>query len=139
MTIWKKEIPTDITSEQLGGAAKSLGIELVEVADNHMVCKMPVDKRTIQPMGILNGGASCLLAETIGSMAANGTLAIGEYAVGLTLNANHIRSVRQGSVFATATPKHLGKSTQIWDIDIRNESQQQVCSVTLTLAILKSS
>ena len=98
---------------------------------------MPVDHRTKQPMGIMHGGASCVLAETVGSTAAN--FCVKErthYCVGLDINTNHIRSMREGYVYATAKPLHLGRSTQVWEIDIRNEAGQRVSINRLTMAVL---
>jgi 1,4-dihydroxy-2-naphthoyl-CoA hydrolase len=103
-----------------------------------MVAKMPVDHRTVQPFGILHGGASVVLAETLGSMAS--FLCIKEagkqHAVGLEINANHIRSVKEGFVYGRVTPIHIGRSTHIWDIKITNEENKLVCISRLTVAIV---
>jgi uncharacterized protein (TIGR00369 family) len=98
---------------------------------------MPVNERTKQPLGILHGGASCVLAETVGSVGA--TFCVNRdqfYCVGLDINTNHIRSARQGYITATAKPFHLGKSTQVWGIEIRNEEQKLVSVTRLTMAVL---
>ncbi len=98
---------------------------------------MPVDERTKQPIGIMHGGASCVLAETIGSTAANLCVNLDkQYCVGLVINTNHIRSIRSGLVIGTAGPKHLGRSTQVWSIKIHNESQQLISLTRLTMAVL---
>lgn len=115
-----------------------LGIEFTEVGDDHLTASMPVDERTCQPMGILHGGASCALAETVGSAAANYCVDQSQkVCVGLDINANHLRPVRSGStITAVAKPLHLGKTTQVWEIKITNESKQLVSVARLTMAIL---
>jgi len=98
---------------------------------------MPVDHRTHQPMGLLHGGASVALAETMGSVGAVGCLdSSKQYCVGLEINANHIKSTRSGFVFGTARPIHLGKKTQVWEIKIMNEQKELVCVSRITMAIL---
>lgn len=117
--------------------AGHLGIEFVEVGDNFLTARMPVEKRTKQPFGILHGGASAALAETVGSVAA--TLCIDmsqQYAVGLDINANHLRPVKAGYVYGTARPVHLGRRTQVWEINITDEAQKLVCISRLTLMIV---
>jgi len=117
--------------------AGHLGIEFVEVGDNFLTAKMPVDERTKQPFGILHGGASAALAETVGSVAA--TLCIDmsqQYAVGLDINANHLRPVKAGYVYGTARPVHLGRRTHVWQINITDEAQKLVCISRLTLMIV---
>lgn len=114
-----------------------LGIELVEIGDNYLKGKMPVDHRTIQPYGLLHGGASCALAETIGSVAS--ALVVDHskfYCVGLEINANHIRSAKEGFVTGIALPLHLGNTTHVWDIKIYDEKEKLVCVSRLTVAIL---
>jgi 1,4-dihydroxy-2-naphthoyl-CoA hydrolase len=121
-----------------GTMAAFLGIEWVEVGENFLKAKMPVDERTRQPYGLLHGGASCVLAESIGSVAS--ALVIDKekaYCVGLEINANHIRSAKSGFVTGTATPLHLGASTHVWDIKIYDEKEKLVCVSRLTVAILK--
>jgi 1,4-dihydroxy-2-naphthoyl-CoA hydrolase len=117
--------------------AGPLGISITEVGDDFMRGTMPVDARTHQPMGILHGGASVVLAESLGSLAANYCVDNARfYCVGLDVNANHLRAVRQGHVTGTARPIHLGKSTQVWDIRIVDEQSRDVCISRLTLAVL---
>ena len=114
-----------------------LGIEFLEVGDDFIKAKMPVDQRTIQPFGLLHGGASVALAETLGSVAAN--LCVDretKMCVGLEINANHIRPVTNGFVYGIATPIHIGFSTQLWEIRIHNEQEKLVCISRLTMAIL---
>jgi 1,4-dihydroxy-2-naphthoyl-CoA hydrolase len=113
-----------------------LGIEFTEIGDDYITGRMPVDHRTTQPYGILHGGASCVLAETLGSVA--GALCVDQtkqIVVGLEINANHIRGVKQGNVYGTARPLHVGRSTHVWEIKITNETNQLVCISRLTLAV----
>src|SRR5690606_13862125 len=116
--------------------AEHLGIELVEIGAEHMTATMPVDHRTCQPMRMLHGGASVVLAETIGSLAANAANHDRtRHFVGQEINANHLRPVPEGSVVAgTARPVHIGRSSQVWSIEIRNERGQLVCISRLTMA-----
>lgn len=115
-----------------------VGIEITEVGDNFLSGTMPVDHRTKQPFGILHGGASVVLAETLGSMAASLVVDPSKkYCVGLDINANHIRAVRSGTVKGKAFPLHLGSSTQIWSIEIRDEEERLVCISRLTIAVLE--
>lgn len=138
MNIWKT--PIDISDANLRSKntmAEYLGIEFIEVGQDFLVAKMPVDHRTKQPIGIMHGGASCVLAETVGSTAGNYCVDIKtHYCVGLDINTNHIRSMREGYVIGTAKPFHLGKSTQVWEIDIRDEHNHRVSINRLTLAVL---
>ena len=136
-------INSDITPEQLQkGSQQSmvdhLGIEFLEVSPTCIKAKMPVDYRTIQPYGLLHGGASVVLAETLGSIAAQMNIDGEKYAaVGLEINANHIRSVRSGSVYGTTAPLHIGKSTHVWEIKITNEDDKLVCVSRLTVSIIE--
>ena len=114
-----------------------IGIEFTEIGENYLKGRIPVDHRTNQPYGLLHGGASCALAETLGSIAS--ALVIDQSAficVGLEINANHIRSAKKGFVTGTALPLHLGKSTHVWDIKINDEDQKLVCVSRLTVAII---
>ena len=115
-----------------------LGMKWVEVGDDYLKMSMPVDERTKQPYGLLHGGASCALAETIGSVASYYVLDPSKsICVGLEINANHIRSAKQGLVLATATRLHLGSSTHVWDIKIHDENNKLICVSRLTVAILR--
>jgi len=117
--------------------AAHIGIEWVEVGENFMKAKMPVDQRTNQPYGLLHGGASCVLAETLGSVASAMVIDHSKfYCVGLEINANHVRGVREGYVTGVASHLHLGNTTHIWDIKIYDEKEKLVCVSRLTVAIL---
>ena len=114
-----------------------LGIEFTEVGDDYLKARMPVDHRTHQPMGLLHGGASVALAETMGSAGAFLAVDHTKYnVVGLEINANHIRGVRSGFVIGTARPLHIGKTTQVWEIRITDEADKLVAISRLTIAIL---
>jgi 1,4-dihydroxy-2-naphthoyl-CoA hydrolase len=119
----------------LGG---HLGIEYVSIGADHISATMPVDARTIQPFGLLHGGASVALAETLGSVAAFLTLEPGYHAVGLEINANHIKGARKGLVTGTAKAIHTGRTTQVWQIDIVDEEGDLVCLSRITMAIIKA-
>ncbi|MCH9743986.1 MAG: hotdog fold thioesterase [Gammaproteobacteria bacterium] len=115
-----------------------LGIEFTEIDDHYLVAKMPVDHRTKQPYGIMHGGASCVLAESVGSTAANACVDPDKYhCVGLSINTNHIRIAKKGFVFGKAEATHLGQTTQIWNIDIRDERERLISATKLTMAVLK--
>ena len=117
--------------------AAHIGIEWVEVGENFIKAKMPVDQRTNQPYGLLHGGASCVLAETLGSVASAMVIDHSKfYCVGLEINANHVRGVREGYVTGVAAPLHLGNTTHVWDIKIYDEREKLVCVSRLTVAIL---
>ena len=114
-----------------------LGIEFIEVGDDYLKAKMPVDHRTHQPMGLLHGGASVALAETLGSTGAFLVVDTSKHnVVGLEINANHIRSVRAGFVVGTARPLHIGRATHIWEIRIADEADKLVAVSRITIAIL---
>ena len=115
-----------------------LGIIYTEIGENFISAKMPVDERTQQPFNLLHGGASVVLAESLGSLGAN--LCVNqkeEHCVGLEINANHIRSVKKGWVYGKSTILHLGKSTQIWETKITDENNKLVCISRLTVAVIK--
>jgi 1,4-dihydroxy-2-naphthoyl-CoA hydrolase len=114
-----------------------LGIEFTGFGDDFVQARMPVDHRTVQPAGILHGGASVALAETLGSMAASLCIdPVRKFCVGLEINANHVRSMRSGWVIGTARPIHIGNSTHIWEIRITDEADRLVCIARLTMAVL---
>lgn len=117
-------------------AMEALGIVFTDVGDDFVRATMPVDARTLQPHGLLHGGASVLLAETLGSSA--GGLCVDDKAtvVGIEINANHLRAVRAGSVTGTARPLHLGRSTQVWEIRIEDDAGRLACISRLTLAVV---
>ena len=136
-------INTNITVAQLnqlnkGNMGEHLGIEATEIGADFIVARMPVDHRTKQPFGLLHGGASVVLAETLGSFAASCSVDMQKYqCVGLEINANHIRSVKEGYVYGRATPLHVGKQTQVWEIRITNEAGQLICVSRITIAVLE--
>ena len=114
----------------------TIGIEITEIGEDFVRGTMPVDARTHQPYGILHGGASVALAETLGSYAAMLCCDPGFYAVGLDINANHVRAVASGTVTGTARPLHVGRSTQVWEIRIEDEAAKLVCISRLTMAVV---
>lgn len=117
--------------------ADVIGIELVELTKERVVATMPVDERTRQPFGILHGGASVALAETVASLAASMNADLDRFnVVGLEINANHIRAKRDGTVTGTALPIHIGRSTQVWEIRIVDEQQRPICISRCTLAVV---
>lgn len=134
---------SNITLENLnalctGNMGEHLGIEFTEIGPDYLVAKMPVDYRTKQPMGLLHGGASVVLAETLGSVAAN--CAVNPYThfcVGLDINANHIRSATKGYVYGKTTALHIGQTTQVWEIKITNDNGGLVCISRITMAVLE--
>jgi 1,4-dihydroxy-2-naphthoyl-CoA hydrolase len=138
MTIWSvPATPQQLNQRGQGTMLSHLGIEFLEINEASLRARMPVDERTIQPAGILHGGASATLAESLGSVAAN--LCIDptkKVCVGMEINANHIRPVSSGWVTGVVTPVHVGKSTQIWQILIEDEAGKLVCISRLTLAVI---
>ncbi len=115
-----------------------LDIQFSEITDDSLTATMPVDNRTQQPFGILHGGASVVLAETVGSVASNLVIGQGDYLpVGLEINANHLRPVTEGRVSAKCTPIHIGKKSHVWDIRITNDEGKMVCVSRLTVAIIE--
>lgn len=121
-----------------GSMGEYIGIELIEVGTDYLKARMPVDHRTKQPYGLLHGGASCVLAETIGSIASSLVIDQEKFiCVGLEINANHVRSARDGFVTGIATPLHLGSTTHVWDIKIKDEKDKLVCISRHTVAILR--
>lgn len=116
---------------------EQLGIEYTEIGTHHLSARMPVDHRTHQPFGLLHGGASVALAESLGSQAAALTLDLDQqFCVGLEINANHIKAVKDGFVEGTAKPVHIGRKTQVWEILIKNQSGDLVCISRITMAII---
>jgi 1,4-dihydroxy-2-naphthoyl-CoA hydrolase len=116
---------------------EQLGIEFSAFGDDWLAATMPVDRRTVQPFGLLHGGASVALAESVGSIGANLCVDVAKYrCVGQSIYANHLRGVREGLVTGTARPVHLGRSSHVWAIEIRATAGQLVCAVQLTVAVL---
>ena len=135
--IWTKPISTEIlTTTHIDTAAERLGIEFVEIGDNFIRGRMPVDHRTKQPYGVVHGGASVVLAETLGSCGADYCTPMGHRIVGLDINANHIRGVGSGWVNGIARPVHIGRSTQVWQIDMTDDEGRTSCVSRLTLSVL---
>lgn len=138
--MWKQPVATlkELNALSLGTMARVLGIEFTELADEYLKATMPVNENTKQPYGLLHGGASAALAETIGSVAAS--LCIDrdkQICVGLEINCNHIRGKKEGDVTATARALHIGASTHVWEIKITDERDKLICISRLTMAILK--
>ena len=137
MALWlKPAILEEINARSADTAVAHLGIEITEVGDDYLVGRVPVDHRTKQPFGLLHGGVSVVLAETLGSIAAFHASPEGHLAVGLDINANHLRSVRSGWVTGTARPVLIGRTTQVWQIDMVDERGQMNCVSRITMAIL---
>jgi 1,4-dihydroxy-2-naphthoyl-CoA hydrolase len=127
----------DLNKLSQNSMVSHLGIECTEIGENFLCGRMPVDQRTKQPYGFLHGGASAVLAETLGSIASSCCIdLVQQSCVGLEINANHIKSVSEGYVYGKATLIHLGKRTHIWDIRIENEKKELVCISRITMAIL---
>ena len=137
MAIWKQGTDLErINGWNRGCMVEHLGMQVTEVGDDFLRGTMPVDARTKQPFGLLHGGASVALAESLGSLAGNLCIGDGEMAVGLDINANHVRAVTEGVVTGTARPLHLGRSTQVWEIRIEDANARLVCISRLTLAVV---
>jgi 1,4-dihydroxy-2-naphthoyl-CoA hydrolase len=137
MAIWKQQPDlATVNARSTGTLMKAIGIRITEICDDFLAGTMPVDERTRQPYGILHGGASVALAETLGSTAAMLCCEEGTAAVGLDINANHLRAVREGTVTGVARPVHIGRSTQVWEIRIANEAGNPTCISRLTMAVV---
>ena len=134
--------PKDVTIEAInqmnqGNMLEHLGIEFTDITPDALTARMPVDHRTKQPMGLLHGGASVALAESLGSVASYLCVDSAKYTcVGLEINANHIKSAREGWVYGTVRSLHLGKRTHVWEIRVTNAAQQLVCISRLTVAVI---
>jgi 1,4-dihydroxy-2-naphthoyl-CoA hydrolase len=137
MPIWKKHISIEeLTRSHIDTAVATLGIEFLEIGDDFIRGRVPVDTRTRQPYGILHGGVSVVLAETLGSCGAHYSAGEGERAVGLDINANHLKATTTGWVTGTARPVHRGRSTQVWQIDLANDAGELTCVSRITMAML---
>ncbi len=134
----KDEIGLDKLNERCANTMSEwLGISFCEIGEDYLVAKMPVDHRTVQPLGVVNGGAFCALAETVGSMAGNLCIDRTRFvALGLDINANHLKSAGKGYVYGTAKPFHIGKTTQVWEIQIKNDEGKLCCISRLTLSVM---
>lgn len=137
MRIWKQPISVELlTAGSVDTAVMHLGIEFLEVGDDFIRARVPVDRRTVQPYGLLHGGVSVVLAETLGSSGAYYASPEGHGAVGLDINANHLRSARSGWVTGTARPVHRGRTVQVWQIDMVNDAGDLTCVSRLTMSML---
>lgn len=133
--IWKTKILLEeIRVKTKNTLMEHLSIEFFEIGDDYLCARMPLSNKTRQPMGILHGGASCALAESVGSMAAS--FCVESEVVGLSLNTNHIRALKAGTIYAKAQPLHLGRSTQVWTISITDRTARLVATSLLTMAVL---
>ncbi len=128
--------PASLNALSKGTAMEALGIVFTELGPDYVRATMPVDGRTKQPYGLLHGGASVVLAETLGSSAGNMCVGDDEICVGIEINANHLRAAREGTVTGTARPLHVGGRTQVWEIRIEDERGRPVCVSRLTLAVV---
>lgn len=139
MSIWFQTMAVeDLNKRGQNSMSDFLGIQFTEIGKDFMRATMPVNQKTKQPLGILHGGANVVLAETIASTAANAVVDLSQYyCVGLEINANHIRSVKDGVVTATTYPIHLGRSTQVWHIEIINEEGKKTCISRMTASVIK--
>lgn len=136
--MWNKEVSVeDLNNRPEKDLSTLLGIRFTELSPNSITATMPVNERTRQPAGILHGGASVVLAETLGSIASNLVIDREQWiAVGLEINANHLRPVSEGLITGICTPIHLGSKTHVWDIKLYNEAQKLTCISRLTTAII---
>lgn len=140
MAIWTNPRSVAQLNELLrGNMCEHVGMQVTEIGDDYITARLPVDARTQQHMGIIHGGASVVLAETVGSIAAGMCCPPGHYVVGLEVNANHVRAGKPPYVEGTARPLHIGSSTMLWDIRIHGADGKLVCVSRLTTAVLKQS
>jgi 1,4-dihydroxy-2-naphthoyl-CoA hydrolase len=139
MTIWRSlQTVADLNGNAAGTLIANLGILFTEIGDDFIRGTMPVDARTVQPYGLLHGGSSVALAETLGSTGAAMCVDAAEYqVVGQEINANHVRAARRGLVTGTARAVHVGGRTQVWSIEILNDAHKLVCISRITMAVIK--
>ncbi len=136
-SIWQKPVTVEmLTTISANSASSHLGIEFVEIGDDFITARVPVDERTRQPYGLLHGGVSVVLAETLGSLGAAMSSPDGTRAVGLDINANHLRAATRGWVTGTARPVHRGRTTHVWQIELHNDAGEMTCISRITMAIL---
>jgi 1,4-dihydroxy-2-naphthoyl-CoA hydrolase len=140
MKIWKQDFTLEgLDAAQESNMAGHLGIKFTEMGDNFLIAKMPVDERTMQPMGLLHGGASCVLSETLGSVAS--ILCVDDMAkqtiVGVEINANHLSSARSGFVYGTVKPIRIGRTMMVWNTEIHDEQGKLLCVSRLTVAVVE--
>ena len=139
MSIWNRDVDLEsVRKLEQGNILEHLEIEVVEIGDDFVRGKMPVDHRTHQPLGILHGGASVVLAESLGSVASNLVVdSTKQYAVGMEVNANHLRPVSKGYVHGTAKAVHIGRKSHVWSIEITNDEGKMVCMSRLTMMVVE--
>jgi 1,4-dihydroxy-2-naphthoyl-CoA hydrolase len=138
MPIWKQPISVEaLTASAVNTAVAHLGIEFLEVGDDFIRARVPVDHRTVQPYGLLHGGVSVVLAETLGSCGAAFAAPKGHRVVGLDINANHLKGTTSGWVTGTTRPVHVGRTTQVWAIELVNEAGELTCVSRITMAVLQ--
>lgn len=139
MPIWKKNFTLqDAAASRSDTMVDHLGIEFTDIGDDFLRARMPVDKRTLQPFGVMHGGASCVLAETVGSVAANYCIDPTRHrCVGIEINTSHLKMAKVGYVIGTAKPLHLGRTTQVWEILINDEAGQLISVSRLRMAVLE--
>ena len=134
----KENILKEVNNKSKGTMVSALGIEITDFGDEHISCKMPVDDRTKQPFGLLHGGASAAFAETLGSIGAGSQVDLEQYSVvGIELSSSHLKAVKNGWVYGKATPIRIGRTIQVWDINIKSDNDEAVCKSRLTLAVIK--
>ncbi|MDP2262399.1 MAG: hotdog fold thioesterase [Hydrogenophaga sp.] len=135
--VWTQDISVQILTDlHVGTAVQHLGMEFQEVGDDFITARVPVDSRTKQPYGLLHGGVSVVLAETLGSCGAAFSCPTGHRAVGLDINANHLKGATSGWVTGVTRPVHIGRSTQVWQIDLTNDAGELTCVSRITMAVL---
>ena len=135
--VWTQDISVQVLTDiHVGTAVQHLGMEFLEVGDDFITARVPVDARTKQPYGLLHGGVSVVLAETLGSCGAAFSCPPGHRAVGLDINANHLKGATSGWVTGTTRPVHVGRTTQVWQIDLKNDAGELTCVSRITMAVL---
>lgn len=135
--VWTQDISVQVLTDiHVGTAVQHLGMEFLEVGDDFITARVPVDARTKQPYGLLHGGVSVVLAETLGSCGAAFSCPPGHRAVGLDINANHLKGATSGWVTGTTRPMHIGRTTQVWQIDLKNDAGELTCVSRITMAVL---
>ena len=135
----KKDILKMVNERTKDTMVSTLGIEIIDFGDKYISGKMPVDDRTKQPFGLLHGGASVAFAETLGSMGAGNQIDLNEFSVvGIEINSSHLSAVKSGWVYGKATPIRIGRTIQVWDINIKDEEDDLVCKSRLTIAVIKN-
>ena len=135
--VWTQDISLQVLTDiHVGTAVQHLGMEFLEVGDDFITARVPVDARTKQPYGLLHGGVSVVLAETLGSCGAAFSCPPGHRAVGLDINANHLKGATSGWVTGTTRPVHIGRTTQVWQIDLQNDAGELTCVSRITMAVL---